>query len=353
MVLRRIIPVAISIASFIPAFGAQAPDDVPVRKTRTVLAPPRTEEVLHALPAATNQTAYVLPVDAESWNAIRDAVSFPVELRELTHQTLYSIYSDQRPLGLVQVRSEESRWGVIELVWVFDLDLTVRDLVVRRCRDRNRATIEGESFIEQLRGLDRRGLESLLDDDPERIDVQKVLVHPDVARLAAIVVRSGAKGLAFAEVLWRTQIAEWRLLRQAWNQFSTAAEVQLVRAMLGGSPGDRQGASLEDPEAEAHTEVLSACAYARDSRALGCVVLIPLEVAPKQTCLTLWSLSPKNVVLDARQALPGDDGAQVLRACVSLRGRRLEEISVSEDPARIAARQILAVSRRVEANHVR
>ena len=133
---------------------------------------------------------------------------FTLHNRELGKHTLYLALSEKLPLGLVHVRSEASRWGLIEIVWSLDLELKVQDFRFQRCRERGCDALEQGQFKEYLKGKSLEDLQAEFGADAELINAAEIdaAVGPH-KELANAIIRSAMKTLLVTELVWGHEIA--------------------------------------------------------------------------------------------------------------------------------------------------
>ncbi|MCV6605202.1 MAG: hypothetical protein OIF34_07840, partial [Porticoccaceae bacterium] len=146
---------------------------------------------------------------------------------ELGRHTLYVALRDKQVLGLVHVRSEESRWGLVEIAWSMDLALNIQDYSFQRCRNRARRLMEANSIKDQFRGKNFEQLKALLAEDGRSANRQQLQVPDKAAELAGVVVRNGLKTLLVTEQVWAMEIEALQMLQQARKAFPTAERIQL------------------------------------------------------------------------------------------------------------------------------
>lgn len=166
-----------------------------------------TQQIYELYPNATAYRSLVDEVDQQVKQDVSDLLPFNLHARELGKHTLYVALEDEQPLGLVHVRSEASRWGLIEIVWSLDLDLKVQDFRFQRCRDRGcRALSQGE-FNTLLEGKTLAELKSEFgpeaDGPPPGLEAA-VGAHIE---LASAVIRSAMKTLLITDLVWGQEIA--------------------------------------------------------------------------------------------------------------------------------------------------
>ncbi len=165
--------------------------------------------IYEMFPNASSYRSLVRTVDSDARDAVGVELDIQLHHAELGQHTMYVPFDDDTPLGLVQVRAERSRWGLVEIVWALGLDLTVHDLRFQRCRSPSRAVITETAFRSALIGKDIRQLEAMLSTDRSRLNLLDIA--PEDEPLAVTIVTSGLKTLATSTAVWQEDIA---LLRE-------------------------------------------------------------------------------------------------------------------------------------------
>ncbi len=88
----------------------------------------------HLYPQATDHQSIVKVVDKEARNAVSEQLPFTLHFNELGKHTLYVALDDKTPTGLIHARSELSDWGIVEIAWALNFDLSVHNFYIQRCR---------------------------------------------------------------------------------------------------------------------------------------------------------------------------------------------------------------------------
>ena len=141
---------------------------------------------------------------------VADRLPFTIHLNELGKHTLYVILKDGKPDGFLHVRSEKGKWGLVEIVWYFDLDLRVKDFRFQRCRDGSKVEIESKAFVAQLRNKGFDEIRQILSSDGLTLLDEKLEVSGDAAPLALSSVQSALKTIAVTEIVWKDHLAKIR-----------------------------------------------------------------------------------------------------------------------------------------------
>ena len=82
-------------------------------------------QIAQLYPGKTNQLSIVKTVDDKVRAEVQ--VALPrndLHFSELGQHTLYIVMEGKTSLGYVHVRSEQSEWGLVEIAWAINKDLT-------------------------------------------------------------------------------------------------------------------------------------------------------------------------------------------------------------------------------------
>ncbi len=133
---------------------------------------------------------------------------FTLHRSEIGKHTLYMILNDAMPEGFVQARSELSDWGLIEIAWRINLDMTLDGLYFQRCR----SPLCSQDFAKRLSGLLRgkKIKQILLLLNKEGSALSPALHIPDSEQaLTLIAIRSALKTLAITRVSWQNTVEQF------------------------------------------------------------------------------------------------------------------------------------------------
>ena len=151
-----------------------------------------------------NYRSVVRQIDREHVLNIAQQLQFPLHHNEMGKHTLYLVSQGGNPKGYVHARSEKGKWGLVEVVWAFDLDLNVVGFEIQRCRDRERTSLETDSFLRAIQGKGFPELRKLVNQDGTSLSAPIPGLAPEAEFLAATVIRSGLKALAATDEVWLT-----------------------------------------------------------------------------------------------------------------------------------------------------
>ncbi len=165
-------------------------------------------------PDVTQHRSIVRPVDQKIREQISQRLPFTLHFNEIGKHTLYLASKGAEPLGFVQARSELSEWGMIELAWAINPDLTVEGLDFQRCRSNEcseklkstmQSLLKGRSFYEIL---------PLISEDGFSLSVEAKTLLPEQHSISLTILRSALKTLAVTELAWADVIVEIALLSE-------------------------------------------------------------------------------------------------------------------------------------------
>lgn len=166
-----------------------------------------TQQIYELYPQATSYRSLVDEIDQGVKQNVSSTLPFDLHARELGKHTLYVALQDDQPVGLVHVRSEASRWGLIEIVWSLDLDLKVQDFRFQRCRDRGCQSLSQGEFSALLKGKSLAELKTEFGADAERSNDQLEAAVGTHGVLANAVLKSAMKTLLITDLVWGQEIA--------------------------------------------------------------------------------------------------------------------------------------------------
>lgn len=128
---------------------------------------------------------------------------------ELGRYTMYVPHKEGKPVGLVHSRAVETKVGLFEVVWAYDLDLKVKDFTIQRCRSRHARKLESEDFRNQLRGKGFDEIRAMLSEDAKEIS-DKIDAPSRTEDLVAALLRNCLKTIAVSESAWGEEIKAYR-----------------------------------------------------------------------------------------------------------------------------------------------
>ena len=168
-----------------------------------------TRRIYELFPQTTNFRSIVRPISNETKKSIASVLPFSLHNREIGKHTLYVAMKGNKPLGLLHVRSEPGKWGLIEIAWALDLDLKIVDFRLQRCRDLACMSAQEDNFRDNLKGLNLEELMELISDDGNALFSRMALTE-NQKPLALAILRSAIKTIAITEAGWIEEIQSLR-----------------------------------------------------------------------------------------------------------------------------------------------
>jgi hypothetical protein len=164
-------------------------------------------QIAQLYPQKTNQLSIVKTVDASTRNQVKLALpSNDLHFSELGQHTLYVAMRNTEALGYVHVRSEQSQWGLVEIIWALDKNLRIKDFSFQRCRSPKKKLIDNKDFKNVFIGKNYEELKMLLSSDG--INANNLLLDKakNAPKLASVVLRCALKTLLITDILWGTEL---------------------------------------------------------------------------------------------------------------------------------------------------
>jgi len=165
-------------------------------------------QIAKLYPQKTNQLSIVKTVDDNTRAQVKIALpSNDLHFSELGRHTLYIAMLGKNSLGYVHVRSEQSDWGLVEIVWAIDKELRISNFTFQRCRSpKNKKIAEGSDFKDIFIGKNYQELKELLSNDGVTANKYVLDKAQDAPELANVVLRCALKSLLLTEILWGKEL---------------------------------------------------------------------------------------------------------------------------------------------------
>jgi hypothetical protein len=161
-------------------------------------------------PHKTNQLSIVKSVNTNIRNQVKLALpSNDLHFAELGKHTLYVAMNKSEALGYVHVRSEQSTWGLVEIIWALDKDLKIKNFAFQRCRSPKKKIIDDDDFKKMFIGKSYLELKKLLSSDG--ITANNILLDKakNSPQLASVILRCALKTLLITEILWGDELQKF------------------------------------------------------------------------------------------------------------------------------------------------
>ncbi|MEH6347094.1 MAG: hypothetical protein V7785_18505 [Bermanella sp.] len=159
-------------------------------------------------PEATSFRSIVRTVNKTTRShVINHLPNMSLHFSEMGRHTLYVALKNEKELGYVHVRSEKSQWGLVEVAWALNLDLSIHDFTFQRARNPSRRFIETHEFKSQLTGRNFSAMKTLIN-QPFAEHALPLFSDKDALQLASVVIQSGLKTLLITEQTWKSDLID-------------------------------------------------------------------------------------------------------------------------------------------------
>jgi len=167
-------------------------------------------QIQQLYPQKTNQLSIVKTVDSSTRNLVKLALpSNDLHFSELGRHTLYVAMKNTEALGYVHVRSEQSKWGLVEIIWALDKDLKIKDFTFQRCRSPKKKVLDDVDFKNVFIGKNYEELKTLLSSDGVTANYTLLEKAKDAPELASVVLRCALKTLLITDILWGEELKKF------------------------------------------------------------------------------------------------------------------------------------------------
>lgn len=170
-----------------------------------------TAQITELFPNKTNQLSIVKEINDQTRNQVKMALPRnDLHFNELGKHTLYVVMAEEKSLGYVHVRSEQSQWGLIEIVWALDKELRIINFAFQRCRSPKKQIVNDKLFKNMFIGKGYSALKKLLSSDGVSANQQLLNSAKDAPDLANAVLRCALKTLLITDILWGEDLQKFR-----------------------------------------------------------------------------------------------------------------------------------------------
>ncbi|MCU7866477.1 MAG: hypothetical protein KZQ92_21200 [Candidatus Thiodiazotropha sp. (ex Lucinoma borealis)] len=157
----------------------------------------------------TNQyRSIVAPITNKSRDSVKDLLPFTLHRSEIGKHTLYMVLDNNKPTGFVQARSELAEWGLIEIAWGINFDMTINGLFFQRCRSPKCNQILSNKLNNLLKDRSFKEIRSMLSEDGTKTASSIASKFSESNDIALLAIRSALKTIAITEITWKKEITE-------------------------------------------------------------------------------------------------------------------------------------------------
>ena len=195
---------------------------------------------------------------------------------ELGRHTLYVAVKNNVPLGFVHSRSEQSRWGLVEVAWALDLHLNIMDFHMQRCRSTFCDALEAVEFRRHFFEKSYADLKQMLAADRLSLNTAGIDLPAKAEPLASAILRCALKTALITGYVWGPEVAEAQMLARARTAFNAATSVELVPDFYATITAEDLAQKTSNTGVGIHFEQAQlARAYDRQGQLLGAVFHAP------------------------------------------------------------------------------
>lgn len=167
-------------------------------------------EIYALFPAGNSYKSIVRDLsEREVRDKIADELGIPLHFSELGKHTLYVVYEDKNPIGLVHARPELGKWGIVEVAWALDLELNIIDFSFVRCRDESKKVFQEDVNARALfQGADIEKLRHYM--TPGSYTFNKEIHHleANLHQFADLLLINAVKTLIVTQIAWQEDLGK-------------------------------------------------------------------------------------------------------------------------------------------------
>ncbi len=275
-------------------------------------------------PESNQHRSLVRAINADVRDKISERLPFTLHFNELGKHTLYVAQKYGDAVGFVHVRSELTQWGLIEIAWALDTDLTIRDLRFQRCRIPD---CEGKHMGNILNVTSGKSYGELL----EYINIDGQTLKPEIAakfsdspEFALAAIRSALKTIAVTYIAWQTEIADINRQRLLNEYFGHEYEVSLNPIEVSASQQQELDKLMGGGGSMIDRESISSFQLTRENDDIGTMVTATWREGVHQGMFN-WLFDPDGKII-AIQPIPAWRSAEISQSFEELQGMNLFDL---------------------------
>ena len=147
-------------------------------------------------------------VGPELRSRLAESLPYDIHFNEFGKHTLYVAYRGDQAAGLVHARTEKGDWGLDELIWSFNMDMTVSDFRFQRSRSKWKEEVQSPEFKAVLHGKGFDELKRLVGPGGSLTSDASAMLPKGAEELAATVLRSALKTIVVTEYVWGSELQD-------------------------------------------------------------------------------------------------------------------------------------------------
>ena len=147
--------------------------------------------------------------EREVRDRIADELGIPLHFSELGKHTLYVVYEDKNPIGLVHARPELGKWGIGEVAWAMDLNLNIIDFSFVRCRDKSKKVFQENVQARALfLGADIERLRHYMTPGSYTFNKEMHHLEANLHQFADLLLINAVKTLIVTQIAWQEDLGK-------------------------------------------------------------------------------------------------------------------------------------------------
>lgn len=286
-------------------------------------------QIFNMYPNATSYKTITKPITEEIRTEIEIALGSPLRLREIGKHSACVVLKGKAPIGFVHARTEIGKRGALELVWAYDLDLTLVNFEVQRCRERNGDLIKSKAFRAKLVGSDLSTMRSYLINKNQDVNVQALDLPNKAKSIAHTTVLCGLTTRIVTELVFGDELFNARLMGNVYRFFPETAKVTKIKTNL--SNRSILVSQKSNTPAFAHDSLVVLRSISNDGETLGSLVYAKWSALPSEPELWL-AVYPGGSIANA--VIVGDVDDATRSQLSSLVGKRIPSSNaINQHPA--------------------
>jgi len=164
-------------------------------------------QIKQLYPNRTNQLSIVKEINNNARLQVRaNLPNNDLHFGELGRHTLYVALENNETLGYIHVRSEQSKWGLVEIIWAIDKNYHITDFAFQRCRSPKKKLLDNQQFKNMFIGKDLNQLKQYLSADGLTANKTLLSKASSSPELANVILRCALKTLLLTKLVWHNEL---------------------------------------------------------------------------------------------------------------------------------------------------
>ncbi len=165
-----------------------------------------TNSISDLFPDYKSSRSLIKNISDNAKKRLQEHLPFEFHYKEFGEHTLYLVFSDKVPIGLIHTRPEKGQWGINEIVWALDMDFNIIGFRFQRCRCITKDEVESTKFKQFLQGKNWETLSEILLSDTDKLNSFSNNMSDEGRSLAMMVIRSAIKASLTTSLVWGKEL---------------------------------------------------------------------------------------------------------------------------------------------------